>query len=209
MQKTQKHEKKEHISLGHRKGHSMTVKPDPRLRLAHLLIGWPFLEPWPLTLSGACDLDWSTGRESSLLPDSPQCSFSSLSLLWLFLSAHSSPVGVGRWGGDGEQKCQQDIKQSASVCALIVQPVWFPSFLCSSPFSLPVIFFIYTSPQSNKFILCKSMSSLLRPYHFFCRYFLTPFSLKWFMTQAWNANNSDWVFEKNMFRRICTWIHCK
>lgn len=194
MQKIHKHEKMEHISPGHRKGHSMTVKPDPRFRLGHLLIGWPSLEPWPLTLSGACDLDWSTGRALSLLPDSPLCSFSSLSLPWLFLSAHSSPVGEGRWGGDGEQKCQQDIKQSASVWALIVQPVWFPSFLHPSPLSLPVIFFIYTSPQSNKFILCKSMSSLLHPYHFFCRYFLPPFSLKWFMTpcvKASDTNNSD------------------
>lgn len=68
------------------------------------------------------------------------CALSPLSLPWLLLSAHSSPVREGRWGGDGEQKCQRDIKQSASVCALIVQPVWFPS-----PPSLP-LFLRLTSP---------------------------------------------------------------
>lgn len=66
----------------------------------------------------------------------------------------------GRLGGDGEQKCQRDIKQSASVCALIVQPVWFPS--------LPsLLFLLLTSPlyirssSSHKFILFSPKSLCL------------------------------------------------
>lgn len=73
--------------------------------------------------------------------------------LCFFLSAHSDPVTEGWWGGDGEQKCHRDIKQSASVCALKVQPVWFPSSP-SLPLFLPLrLSSINVSPRSNIFIL--------------------------------------------------------
>lgn len=99
---------------------SLPVLPTP-------LIGCPPLEPWPLTSSRACDLEWSASSQALV------CVLPALALRQLFLSARLSPAGEGWWGEDGEQKCQRDIKQSASVCALMVQPVWFPSPPSSTP----------------------------------------------------------------------------
>ena len=112
----------------------------------------------------------------------------SRSLPQLFLSAHLSPAREGRRGGDGEQKCQRDIKQSASVCALIVQPVWFPS--PPPPFLLLPTSPLYTLLRraiNSSSLLQISLSFLLlrqHPYHFFCKSSWPTFALLWFITLA-------------------------
>jgi len=165
------------------------VKPDPTQT-------WPSPDwlalPWTLTLDFVWSLwPWVKSRQNVASP--PLCL-----PLWLFLAAHSSQVREVWRGGDGEQKCQWDIKQSASVCALKVQPVWFPSPVSLPPLPPPHISSIDVSPQSNKFILFSpnlqiSLSLLLHqhPYHFFCWSIRPPFALLWFIIAGVRVNTTS------------------
>lgn len=179
--------------------------------LPYLLTFWlagPPMNPDPWLCLGLVTLS-EVQAERCVFSQALICALSSsLFSPWLFLSAHSSLAREGRQGGDGEQKCQRDIKQSASVCALIVQPVWFPSPPSHPPFLLltsPLYTLLHRAINSSS-LLQISLSFLLHqhPYHFFCKSSLPTFALIWFITPrvkastTTNSNKNGWIL-------VCFW----